>query len=282
MDKRVILDGIKNQEQRYLAAQVLNKMDLVRGYRNFEKTDFLDPTQQAFVRRIVKQYGLTELNCNFFGGYKGAERKVAVFSCTCGHAVLNEEDHADAFNRNNEIITCIRIEPHINEKQNQLLNLSHRDYLGALMGLGIERSKIGDILPEENGVLCHIFIAVELQDYIAYNFTNAGNYGISLAFISLNDLMINRKTMLKESRKTVASLRLDCILAAALNLPRGKAADFIHAGKVTVNWEICENAARALKEEDVLSVKGFGRIYICRVEGMTKKGRIAIILGTPE
>ena len=298
MDKREILSKIKDQEQRYFAAHILNKLDSVCQYGTVEKTDFLDPAQQVFVLKLASQYGLNKMNCNFFGGFIEAERKVAVFCDLTTQPQYHQErinrfyqvhnntgdyyqvhDNTDNFYQKTAEIVCVQSKLHINEKQKKQLTLSHRDYLGALMGLGIERSKIGDIILDESGTKSHFFVCAELKSFLTSNFIKVGNFGIELQDIPLNEFDCGAKEQMSESRVTVSSLRLDCVLAAAMRLSRGKAADVIHAAKVSVNWEKCENMARILKAGDVLSVKGFGRIYLIRVDGETKKGRVAIILG---
>ena len=276
MDRRVILDKIQDQEQRYLAAQVMNKADLAEKQGSVEKTDFMDPARQAFAQRVISQYGRKDVQCCFFGGYEGAERRTAVFY----HAGYYPDDtEAETVCIEAELICCLACEIQLPERQKQSAVLSHRDYLGALMGLGIEREKIGDILTADNGLTSHIFLCAELCGYVEGNLFGVGKYTVSLKRFGLSELALSKESDFKDVRLTVSSLRLDCVLAAALHCSRGKALEMVRAGIVSVNWEKCGSGSSEVREGDVLSIRGFGRLLLRSIVGDTKKGRIAIIVG---
>ena len=276
MDRREILDKINDREQRYLASRIIGKIDQAEKQGSIEKTDFLDPAQQVFAQRIITQYGRKDLCAVFLGGYEGAERKSAVFF----HPEY-ESDETAALCRTEGLICCFACSVLLPERQAQGVVLSHRDYLGALMGLGIERAKIGDIVTEDQGLRSHLFLAGELAEYVAANLCGVGRYTVSLEQRDWSQLNLSGRKDFDEVRLTVSSLRLDCVLAAALRCSRGKALEMIRAGIVSVNWEKCGSASAELGEGDTLSVKGFGRLQLRTVFGETKKGRIAVLIGKP-
>ena len=154
-----------------------------------------------------------------------------------------------------------------------LEGLSHRDYLGSLMGLGIVRESIGDILvlPDK----AFVFIKPEQTEYILQNLTKIGRRGIRLRLCDIGEVELPERAC-KEISTTVSAL--DSVITSAIGTSRGKAAEVIRGGSVTVNWEEVEELSKVLKEGDVFSVRGFGRFCLSHVGGTTRKGRQSIII----
>jgi RNA-binding protein YlmH len=153
--------------------------------------------------------------------------------------------------------------------------LTHRDYLGALMGLGIKREKIGDILVSEE--TCSIIVLNEIADYIFYNLDKVGNTRIKTVITDVDEL-VSREPKLKEISATVASLRLDCIASAGFGISRSKMVDFIKGEKVNLNWDGVSNPTKQVKAGDTISMRGMGRLVLDSVGGTTKKDRIKVVL----
>lgn len=153
--------------------------------------------------------------------------------------------------------------------------VSHRDVLGSLMGLGITRRKIGDILL--TGTACQVLVTPELVPILLSQWTGVGRYGISLEEVPLTALNAPPPTV-KDIFTTVASLRLDSLLATGFSLPRSKANQLILAGKVQVNHRSCTKPDHNVQEGDLLSCRGWGKCQISQVGGQSKKGRTQVSL----
>jgi RNA-binding protein YlmH len=150
--------------------------------------------------------------------------------------------------------------------------LTHRDYLGALLNLGIERCKIGDLAVQETN--CLIFCQETLADYICDNFTKVRHTFVKVTPMELDKF--NYKPELTEATGSVASVRLDAILSIAFPLSRSKLVGYIEGGKVFVNGKLIVNNGYRLKEQDIISVRGMGRIIYDGVLSETRKGRYLV------
>jgi RNA-binding protein YlmH len=153
-------------------------------------------------------------------------------------------------------------------------DLSHRDYLGSILGLGIDRSKVGDILVTEDAAVC--FVAEEIAPYITAVLEQVSKTAVIAEETEGADAVPVRQTETK--RLTVASLRLDAVAGEAFNLARGKVQMLIGAEKAQVNWNIVTNTSHQLKEGDLISVRGFGRFRLLEIGGKTKKDRTTLVI----
>jgi RNA-binding protein YlmH len=151
--------------------------------------------------------------------------------------------------------------------------LSHSDYLGALMGLGIKRSVVGDILVREDGA--DIIVLAEIADYIMQTFASAGRSHLSLERLPIEALIIPAQKT-SEIHDTVASLRLDALLAAAFRIPRGKAADAIRQGLVFVDHLEAAKADMPVEEGAQLVIRHKGKAILKEVGGRSRKDRINV------
>lgn len=152
--------------------------------------------------------------------------------------------------------------------------LSHRDYLGAVMNLGIERCKLGDIMVEGNrGIL---FVKEELSDYIRENLTRIRHTSV---MVSLSpDFPEDYEPKYEEIKGTVASIRLDTVLSLAFPLSRSKLTAYIEGAKVFVNGKLITSNGYRLKEGDMISVRKMGRILYGGILSETKKGRYLTVV----
>lgn len=223
-----------------------------------EKTvGFLDPHQVRVASAELSGKVPFDMKTEFFGGYDEAER--CMFIC-CPEYIEPDYD---------SLISVLEI------TGRDISELSHRDYLGSLMGLGIKRENIGDILPFDDK--CIVFVKPEMKGYIADNLTKIGRHGISIRVGSLSEIKIPRKKT-QFMRETVSSLRLDCIVSAALNISRSKAAELIKAERVNLNFETANSVSDIVNEGDLISVRTFGRFKLTEICGITRKGRNSIII----
>ncbi|MBO8128108.1 MAG: hypothetical protein H0Z39_02770 [Peptococcaceae bacterium] len=156
--------------------------------------------------------------------------------------------------------------------------LEHRDYLGALLGLGLRREKLGDCLVLDNGYAV-IFVAAEVASFIEQHLDRVGRHTVVIK--RLEGEFQHQPPPPREYKASVASLRLDAIIAAAYHLPRTKAARLIEQGKVRVNWRVRTDPAMRLTEGDMISCRGYGRVWFLRHDGYSKKGKERVVLGFP-
>lgn len=257
VNKEDILKGITKIEDKVLASRLLDKAEQCR-YSSFVFSDFLTPYEAALAKRVLNK--LETLHFEFWGGYDDAERVVAVIS----QDIIFKEDIQHNIN-----LGFIEIEL-LAEKA-----LSHRDYLGSLLGLGIRREKIGDILVDEGK--CTVIVHDQIADFIVYNIEKIGNVKASCHRIS-SFQFIPPKKQEKLISSTVASLRADAIASSGFGISRTKILDYFKSQRVSINWETIQNPAKLLIEGDVVSIRGLGRMVLEKVGGTTKKDRISILI----
>lgn len=210
---------------------------------------FLSERKQAVAAEYLKSVCFD--NFSFFGGYESSERKVLG---------LFYDDSADF------PVTALQFSYRKCDK------LSHRDFLGALMSLGIERETVGDILVEDGR--CVVFVKSEIKDYIVSQIFKIGNVGVKIETANLDSLPQGRGFETKDY--TVSSLRLDNIVAAITGMSREKTKSFIMSSNISVNFIPTQNVSQILSQDDCLIIRGKGKYVINDVLGQTKKHRIRI------
>ncbi len=214
-------------------------------------TKFLSPLEASV---IMGRFPKNELSLKLFGGYDEAERQICSF--------FTYEDDVDF------PIAALRL-----KIKSKTAKLSHRDYLGSLLSMGIKREVIGDIVVMDEGAI--VFCLEEIADYIADNLPKIGGAGVDIEKIaSLGEISIERQ--FQKLSSTVSSLRGDAVVASALNLARSKASELIERGLVTLNYEQLKSTSAQIKNGDVLSARGYGKFKIVTDGHLTKKGRIHI------
>jgi len=220
-------------------------------------TDFLNLNEINILYRIRLE--LPDVKYDLFGGYDDAERKVL---CFCG------DDSVKAFSN---YITCILILP-LNKKFSD--DLSHRDFLGAIMNLGIERSKIGDILVKEKEG--YVFCETGISTFIVDTLNKVKHTNIRCEI--LQEEAPNIQPSYQEIRGTVSSARLDSVIALAFHSSRTSILGLIAGGKVFVDGRLVESNSYMLKEEEIVSVRGFGKFIYKELQNQTKRGRYFVTL----
>lgn len=152
--------------------------------------------------------------------------------------------------------------------------LDHRDLLGSLMALGLDRSLFGDLLMQEG--CAYLYALPEAARQLPQSWTEAGYTPIHVCEVAEAPMIAPPQG--KMMRDTVASLRMDCVLASGMAISRAKAAEMIRQGVVQRNHMEEERTDVQLAEGDLLSVRGFGRIRLTEVGGKTRKDRVAVAL----
>ena len=256
MDKRELLNRIASSEdERLLAGRIWDKWEQCQRRNVPAVTGFLSPQEQALAKRLLHAMGVSS-GYLFWGGYDGAERRQL-------HFLPDWQEEAEDTVR---LLRCSFYEEGA---------LTHRDFLGSLMGLGLTREKIGDILVTEHSA--DVLVGSSVSDFLLTDWTAAGRIRLRVTPQELHCLHIPRQQT-KEICDTVPSLRLDYMVAAGFSTSRVKAAQAIAAGRVQVNWTTCQKSDAAVSEGDVLSVRGLGKCRLERVGNVTKKGRVWVTL----
>jgi len=221
----------------------------------FTFTCFLGLDEQSELIKLTP-----ELSCyTLWGGADDCERVVARFGS------------ADELGYNEDYpIVCIKASP-LSAKFAD--DLSHRDFLGALMSLGIERSTLGDIAVIENSA--YIFCLDNMADYICDNLTQVKHTSVSCEKTELPHNAVLFRT--KEKEVNIASYRADCLVAAAFNLSRSKVDAYFSAEQVFINGKACSKSA-VPKENDKISVRHLGKFRIAGQTGVSRKGRYFTII----
>ena len=198
------------------------------------------------------------VSVNLWGGYDGAERSVACFG------------DREYFGDNTDYpIKCILIEP-VNQKFAD--ELTHRDFLGSLMGLGIRREVLGDIIISEN---CGFLFCLDtIADYILENLTQVKHTTIECKIT--DEIPQNALPQPENIELIVSSERLDVIVAAVYNLSRSKALPYFEHERVFINGKVERRASAVANMGDKISVRGFGRFIYNGVLRHTKKERLVI------
>lgn len=256
MDKRELLDRIAaTGEERLLLGRIWDKWEQCQRRNIPAVTGFLSPQEQALAHRLLSAMGVMS-GFLFWGGYDGAER------CQLQFLPDWQEEAEDSIH----LLRCNFYEEGA---------LTHRDFLGSLMGMGLTREKIGDILVTERSA--DILVGDSVSDFLLQNWNAAGRIKLKVTHQELHHLHIPQQQT-KEIHDTVPSLRLDCMVAAGFSTSRVKAAEAIAAGRVQVNWTTCQKSDAAVAEGDVISVRGMGKCRLESVGKITKKGRVFVTL----
>ncbi len=233
----------------------LSRTAFQRGVVTF--SDFLNLNELNILHTIPKH----ELYTTYisFGGYDYSERQMVAF---LPDALCYKYEYP---------ISVLKISP-LQKKFSEVL--SHRDYLGAILNLGIERSKMGDILIEEDCAI--VFIHDSLEDFMLREVCRIRHTSVSVTAIDMQQFDYRPKT--QEIKGTVSSLRLDSLLALAFSSSRSKLVAYIEGGKVFVNGKLITSNGYQIKANDIVSVRGLGRFRYVETLSETKKGRYFVTL----
>ncbi len=220
-------------------------------------SDFLNLNELSIFESIRPDYPSLQLES--FGGYDLAERQIAVFRPEAPNFYAEPP------------ISCLHIRP-LQAKFAEKLN--HRDYLGAVLNLGLERSCLGDILVEEAGA--YLFCLTRMADFIRDNLTRIRHTSVLAEQVEPEAFHYEPK--FEEVSGTVASVRLDKLLSLAFQASRSSLTGLIEGGRVFVNGRLITSNGYEPKEGDLISVRGFGRFRYQGTKGQSKKGRDYVVL----
>lgn len=241
----------QNDQERLVMRRVQDLCDIAmrRGIARYSA--FLSDREQTLACAALNRAGCEEYA--FYGGYSFAERKLL--------GVEPAGTYAEP------PICCVKIQ--CGQGQDAP---GHKDYLGAILGLGLERPSIGDIvLDPENPGTVYVFALEQAAELLCNELTSVGRVGAHaeqfFGEIPLQEPERQRQTA------TVSSLRADAVIAAMLHCSRGQASDFVRTGKVEINHVAVNNSHAAVYEGDLFTIRGKGRFRLEEIGGKSKKDR---------
>ncbi len=248
----IMIDVVSSAEDRLFISKISDMIKLA-DKRGVVYSQFLTEHECSMAKAEFNSLMYT--NYRFYGAFEEAERKIL-----CVYSEFFKPEDKDfpielvtfSFKRDNK--------------------LTHRDFLGALMSLGIKRETVGDIVIDTG--IAQIAVLETIKNVITSEVRKIGNVGVK--YDEKFPGLLKKLQNFKEISSTTASLRLDAVVGLALNLSRGKTADIIKCSGVEVNSVMKNNCSFMLNEGDIFSVRGYGKFKLSEVSGITKKGRIHI------
>ena len=255
MDKLKLTSHIKDIELKNKMFKIIDKANGCLKNYDVRYSEFLNPFEIENAKAILNS--TSDLKYTVDGGYKESERKVVFI-----YPFYMEYEDID------ETLRFIQIEGNFKFK-----SISHKDYLGSLLSLGIKREKIGDIIIHEN--FCQVIVSNDICDFILMNLEKVSNNNVKLKEISREDIIYSPPKC-KDVSFTVTSSRIDCVISGLYNISRQESSKLINNEKVQVNYEKITSASKEIKSESLISVRGKGRAQIICIGDVTKKNKIKV------
>ena len=241
MQKDDIINKYNDEEDKLLAARILDKIKLAKTRNQIEYTDFLNMHQKVISQEILKMQ--KEENYTFFTPCEEAEKLVLV---------VYPDKYAELFEQNKY------------------------DYLSGIMKLGIKREKIGDIFVFEDGA--DVVVSKEISRYLVESIGQLTRFS-KAQIEKLNISEIRKPDIKKEIMDIrVSSLRLDNMVAELAHCSITKANEIIEAQRVFLNYINEENNSKIVKQGDIIVIRGKGKFNVLKIEGQTKKGKIIVMV----
>lgn len=251
-DRRV--SHITDDLLREKALRVLDIAQQVIITHEVKHSDFLTPYEQREIAAILN--GIYEIRYSFDGVLERSERKIV-----CVYPDYLQENSQD-------ILACLKITGNV-----QFSKLSHRDYLGSILGLGLRREKIGDIFVAEQGA--YVICLQSIADYICFHLEKVKNVSVKVSMVEKEEIVLPKQEK-KEQEFVVSSMRLDSIVAGMFHLSRNDAKSMIQKELVSVDYEVISNPSKILEAPAMISVRGFGKGTFEQVLYQTKKERYKV------
>ena len=261
----------RDEAEELLAARIGDALDKSRR-GEVSVLSYLTPREQKRAERILRAHGEWP-SAYFFGGYPDAERACLFLLPEYLTAIVeampeasHEEMAALLGETLTETVCALRI------RGSGYRILSHRDYLGSILALGIERDALGDIAVQ-NDYEAVLFCSQRMGEFLCENLTHVASDRVKCVPYRLDDSFVDGRRY-RAISDTVASPRLDCVVAALTNLSREAAQNAVRAGTVEVDFEPVEQTDLLLTPPVTLSVRGYGRFILRSFDGETRKGRL--------
>lgn len=255
MNKETILSKLKiyDPEQLPKIKRIIDMCNQVDKYYEVVISDFLSPDLHHYIEYIIHEF--RDVSYSLDGGYDLAEYKRLVL-------------YPDYMSEVPEMIFIVDLtyDPKYGE-------IAHRDVLGAVLGLGLKREVIGDILLTTGHV--QVMTSEKIANFLSSHLLKVGRVNVKVSVVT-KDEIIEKEEAFQMIFSTVKSLRLDSVVASGYNISRSKAVELIKADRVKLNHNFTNQSAKELSEGDLISVKGKGRIRLESINGLSKKERYKI------
>lgn len=255
MDKIQLTNHIKDIDLKNKMFKVIDKANGCLKHYDVKCTDFLNPYEIKNAISILNSF--SDIKYSVDGGYEESERKVIFIY----PYYMEYEDIEDK-------LEIVKIEGNFKFKE-----ISHKDYLGAILNLGIVREKIGDIVIHDN--FCQVIVASGICDFLTINLNKVSRNKVVVKSISREEIIPSSPTY-KDISFTVSSQRLDCIISGLYNISRQDSLKYINGERVHVNYEKITSPSKEIEDNSLISVRGKGRTIIEKIGDITKKGRIKV------
>ena len=255
MDKIKLTNHIKDIDLKNKMFKVIDKANSCLKHYDVECTDFLNPYEIKNAIAILNSFN--DIKYSVDGGYDNAERKVIFI-----YPYYMEYEDIEC------PLEIVQVEGNFKFKE-----ISHKDYLGAILNLGIVRGKIGDIIIHEN--FCQVVVTSGICDFLTINLNKVSRNKVIVKKISRDDIIPNSPNY-KDISFTVSSQRLDCIISGLYNISRQDSLKYINGERIHVNYEKITSPSKEVEDNSLISVRGKGRSIIINVGEITKKGRIKV------
>lgn len=259
---RDILNEYKEKDDKILLAQVLDKVELAEKKNKIEHTDFLNLAQIELVQKFINKIKIE--NYISYGGFETAERKTYIIYPEKFNPIVVQKNISN-------IISIIRIQLPDDLKG----KYTHRDYLGAVIKLGVKREKVGDIIVDNEGA--DIIVDKDISKFLLENLGSLTRF--SKSTISEENIENLRQVEIKREeyeKIIVSSLRLDNVISELARCSRNKALDIINMERVFINSQSETKKTKQVKAGDMVTIRGKGRFYIKELIGQTRSGRTII------
>lgn len=258
---REILNEYREKDDKILLAQILDKIEMTENKNKIEYTDFLDLAQIELVQKFIDKLKIE--NYMSYGGYEQAERKIFV--------IYPEKFNNEVVAKNlTNIVQIIRI----NLPEDLKGKYTHRDYLGAVIKLGVKREKVGDIIVDNNGA--DIIVDKDISKFLADNLGELTRFSKSTITIENIENLRTVEVRKEEYEVIVSSMRLDNVISELARCSRNKALDIINMERVFVNFQSETKKTKQIKAGDMITIRGKGRFFIKELLGQTRSGRTII------
>ncbi len=248
MNKEEFLEYLGEKDTSAIAAY--KKLSLAKqcSYEIFTN-EFYTPNIWSKIKKMSSKFSI---NVETWGGFEEAERRIIGFN-------LEDKSHYP--------ISIIEI-----VNKSKFILLEHKDYLGAIMSLGIKRNKLGDLVVNENRCFAAVF--QDIADYICMNLSSIGKCPCEVVVV--NDFYSLPAAKFEKLVTIVSSVRLDCVIAGLCNLSRSKAEQVIKSGKVLLDYSEALEKNKEVSFGNVITIRGYGKYKVGEILGNTAKGRIKI------
>lgn len=243
--------------ERAFVEQVLDWVQQVEQNYVLKLTDFLDPREQQIVKQLVGK----QLVIYDDGGFEGAERRRMILAPD--YYVLEPDD--------------FEIEIRQIDYPTKFVELTHRQVTGTLLNAGMKRQKFGDIVLADG--VAQFATTREASAFIEMNVDRVGKAKVRISKVSEEDVLTVPKTEWTDEFGIVSSLRFDAVVSEVLGISRQKAQALVKHGDCKVNHKVIEDSSFILEPDDLLSVRGYGRVKLMAILGSTKREKIKIQYG---